>query len=333
MAIHWARKVVRKSGRKVWENQEYISSHLIFLLLFCKQNFSLSPPQMEEIPSADMEIGATKMFRRSIFIFLKYYQYFTTIPVLLMLPFSVFVLLLQAFSSSSSCVISLLLTLSSIVMAKGCIIQALNQQKMILPPSFSSLISLYKSLFLTQICNSVIIVTANIVAFSVLFIGINSLESFGFSPKNPLILFVSRSVSSSFLAYTMVICNFSLVVTETENCSGFLAVFKACNFLRRVGKSRALLMSLPANLGAAAIGELFRYRIVGRSDCISMASEGLLIAYLHSLLIVLDTILSCLFFMSCKSNFPMNQTGGSHNQIEFFKEEDEDSLSARREIP
>lgn len=316
-----------------------------------------------------MEIRATKIVRRSIFIFLKDYQFFTNIPVLLMLPFSVFVLLLQAFSSSStsplfvihalgfspslqlfllsdfgvsysifSSVFSLPFTLSSLVMAKGYIIQALNQHKMVLPPSFSSLVSIYRSLFLTQVCNSVIIFTANAVAFSVLFMGFNSLESFDSSSKNPLILFVARSFSYSFLANTMVLCNFALVVTGMENCSGYLAVFKACSLLRRCGNSRALLMALPANLGAAAVGALFHYRIVrayhlsGRPGCIYMALEGLLIAYLYSLLIVLDTIVSCLFFKSCKPTFQMDQIGGCHYQIELVKGEDNGTY-ANRKIP
>lgn len=287
---------------------------------------------MEETPFAYMEIKARKIVRRSIFIFLKYYQYFTTTPVLLMLPFSVFVLIFQAFYPCFSydlglcsifcSVFSLPFTLSSLTMAKGYIIEALNYQNLVLPPSFSKLVSLYRSLFLTQLCNSVIIITAKTVIFSALFIGFNSLELFGVSSKNSLIMFISRSVSYSFLAYTMFICNLALVVTETENCSGYVSVFKACSLLKRVGSSRALLMALPANLGSTGIGALIRCRIVrayhfsGMQDCVSMALEGLLIAYLYSLLIVLDTILSCLYFKSCNSACQRRsqQTGKFHEQ-------------------
>lgn len=329
-----------------------MSMSFLSFLVPCHKQFLSSPSQMEETPSADMDIRATKIVRRSIFIFLKYYQYFTTTPVLLMLPFSVFVLLSQAFSSSSSSplcaipalgispslrlflvcdfgvsygifsyVFSLPFTLSSLVIAKGYIIQALNQHKMVVPPSFPSLVSLYKPLFLTQCCNSVINITANAVAFSVLIMGFHALESLGFSSKNPLLLFVAGSLSYLFLANTFVICNFALVVTGMENCSGYSAVFKACSLVRRVGNSGALLLvALCGNLGSAAVGALFLYRIVrgyhlrGRQGFVSMALEGLLIAYLHSLIIILDTIVSCFFFKSYKSTFQKDDTAAASGE-------------------
>ncbi|RVW80950.1 hypothetical protein CK203_037303 [Vitis vinifera] len=264
---------------------------------------------MEETPSADMEIRATKIAFSSS----------STSPL--------FVIHALGFSPS----------LQLFLLSDFGVSYSIFSSVFSLPFTLSSL-SWQGSLFLTQVCNSVIIFTANAVAFSVLFMGFNSLESFDSSSKNPLILFVARSFSYSFLANTMVLCNFALVVTGMENCSGYLAVFKACSLLRRCGNSRALLMALPANLGAAAVGELFHYRIVrayhlsGRPGCIYMALEGLLIAYLYSLLIVLDTIVSCLFFKSCKPTFQMDQTGGCHYQIELVKGEDNGTY-ANRKIP
>ncbi|KAI8534026.1 hypothetical protein RHMOL_Rhmol10G0056300 [Rhododendron molle] len=78
-----------------------------------------------------------------------------------------------------------------------------------------------------------------------------------------------------------------------------------------------------------AVEGLFRHRVV-RADHIiersgfSLAMEGVFIAYLYSLLIVLDTIASCLFFKSTKEDTQIDYAKGRcYFQIKIVKKEDQ----------
>lgn len=312
-----------------------------------------------------------KIIRLSVYTFLKDFQYFTTTPVLLMLPFSASVLLSQAvFPSSSSpsliihahfkslfhaagfsasslldslinldlsqtmfnYVLSLPFILSSLLIAKASIIQVLNDRQPSLPPPFSSFILLYKPLLVTHIWNLIINMTINMAAF-------NTIKAFEFYSNNPIFLLVARTVFYTILTNIVVVCNLALVVTGMEECTGYLAIHKAL-LLRRGTNSMALLLALPLSFGLAAIEALFRYRIVrayrlnGRPSA-SMALEGLFIACLYSLLVVLDTIACCLFFKSCRSIFWTDEADG-YNHVELSKKEGKHSrpmLRTLEELP
>ncbi|XVF16680.1 hypothetical protein REPUB_Repub10bG0053100 [Reevesia pubescens] len=316
-----------------------------------------TPMEMEETPSVLMDYTG-KIIRTSIHTFLKYFHYFTTIPILLLLPFSASVLLSQSlfkyysplsetihaqfgsifdlsgFSNFYSqlksqpvfpYVFSFPFALSSFIIAKASIIQALNHQKPSFQAPFFSFVSLYKPLLLTHLCSLVLIIAINSATFSLLFISLNSLKPF-WLPYISIILPAFGAVFYSFFANTIVVSNLALVVAGMETCKGHVAIYKA--FLLRKGKnSMALLLFLPTNLGLVSIEALFRFRVLRVHQFLgginsSMALEGLLIAYLYSLLIVLDTIISCLFYKAnCESNsMASDQTHRNCYDIELVQE-------------
>ncbi|XP_022736980.1 uncharacterized protein LOC111289890 [Durio zibethinus] len=323
--------------------------------------FSLSA--MEERPRIQME-KATKIIRRSIYSFLQNYQYLTATAALVAFPYSASILLSQLFVPSSpllpsihnrlrilfqaagfpssefftvlsfkisqtisSSIFALPLTLSFLLIAKASIIQHLNHHKPNLPPSFSSVLSLYKPLLTTHICNFLLLLSANATAFSLLFFGFNFLEGFGFSSPNWL-LFLSAAgavLYSIIVANALIICNLALVSSGMERSGGYLAILKACVLIR--GRtSTALILAVPVNLILAAIEALFHYRVVRAyhtGDMMSsfpMALEGVLIAYLYSTFLVLDTVVSCMFFKSCKTGCLVDQEGGYSYRIEISEE-------------
>lgn len=183
---------------------------------------------MEENPSVLMDCTG-KIIRTSIHIFLKYFQYFTTIPVLLLLPFSISVLLSQTFFRYHSplsesthgqfdstfdlagfsflsqiktqavfpFVFSLPFALSSFIIAKASIIQALNLHKPSLQAPFFSFISVYKPLLLTHLCSLVMIIAINSASFSFIFISLNSLQSFWL----PYISLILPDVGPTFYSF------------------------------------------------------------------------------------------------------------------------------------
>ncbi|XVF09017.1 hypothetical protein REPUB_Repub07fG0054200 [Reevesia pubescens] len=319
---------------------------------------------MEDSPRIQMK-KATKILRRSIYTFLQNYQYLTATAAILVFPYSASILLSQIFvpsfpllptihnrlrilfqaagfpSSSefftvlsfkisqtiSSSIFALPFTLSFLLIAKASVIQLLNQHKPNFPLSFSSVISLYKPLLATYICNFLLLLSANATAFSLLFFAFNFLEGFGFSSRNWL-LFLSASgavVYSIILANALIICNLALVSSGMERSGGYLAILKACVLIR--GKtSTALTLAVPVNLVLAAIEALFHYRIVrayhtGDITSFPMALEGILIAYIYSTFVVLDTLVSCIFFKSCKSSCFIEQESRYSYRIEIAEED------------
>ncbi|XP_057952363.1 uncharacterized protein LOC131146648 [Malania oleifera] len=227
----------------------------------------------------------------------------------------------------SSSIFTLPFTLSFHLLAKATIIQALHYHKPTCPSSFSSLISTYNSLLLTLICNSFLILSANATAFSILFLAFNCLEEFGTSsPKSIFFLSASGAVLYSIiLANALLVCNLALVSSGMDKCGGYLAILKACVMIRGRA-STALSLALPTNLALAAAEALFQYRVVrpyhfAKMPISSAALEGVFIAYLYSILIVLDTVVACIFFKSCKMGSGVDQEGRYSYRIEIVEED------------
>ncbi|XP_057479830.1 uncharacterized protein LOC130767088 [Actinidia eriantha] len=301
---------------------------------------------MEEYPQIPME-RTGKILRKSIHTFLKRYQFFTTTSLLLVLPFSLAILLSQAivpfspllptihnrlrslfdaadFPPSSefftilnlklsqtitSSILVLPFTLSFLLISKASIIHTLNHHK----PSFSIFVSIFNPILLTQVCNFFILLSVNATCFFLLFIAFNFLEGFGYSSPKTLV-FVSAFggvLYSVVLANALIVCNLALVLSGMERCGGYIAILKACVLLR--GRtSTALALAIPVNMALAAVEALFQYRVVrayypSTSPTCSMVLEGIFIAYLYSMVVVIDTIVSCVFFKICKSDFQLDQ--------------------------
>ncbi|XP_039064490.1 uncharacterized protein LOC120209596 [Hibiscus syriacus] len=298
----------------------------------------------DNTPRTQMEKSAS-ILRRSIFTFLQNYHFFTLTPALLAFPYSVSLLLSQIFVPSSSLlqsiharlddlfqasgfpyssdfftllslklsqticfsVFALPFTFSFFLVAKASVIELCFRQGRTSkkPCLFSSVLSLYKPLLETQICNFLLIISADATALSVLFFGFNLINGLGLSSPGWLHLMSAFGAVfySLILANAFVISNIALVSTGKDKSGGYLSILKACVVIK--GRtSTALSLALPWNLALAGIEALFHYRVVrsyGSDDFgwFSMASEGILIAYLYSMVLVLDTVVSCSFFDSC----------------------------------
>ncbi|WCJ35901.1 hypothetical protein M5689_017128 [Euphorbia peplus] len=219
--------------------------------------------------------------------------------------FDLFTILnLKLSQTLTSFIFALPFTFTFLLLSKSSVIQIFTHSHPSSSPSFSTLLSIFNPLLLTYICNSFLIVSANATAFSFLFLSFNFLQGFGFS--SPLLLSAAGAVVYSvILANAIIISNLALVLSGSERFGGFLPFLKACLMIR--GRtSTALSIALPVNLGLAGIEALFQYRIVssyriGETPSVVTILEGLLIAYMYSNLIVLDTIASCFFLKSCSN--------------------------------
>ncbi|GMJ00021.1 hypothetical protein like AT5G61340 [Hibiscus trionum] len=223
----------------------------------------------------------------------------------------------------SSSIFALPFTLSFFLLSKASVFHLLKHNN----PDFSSIFSLYKPLFSTFVCNFFLLLAANSTAFSILFFGFHFINGFGFLSSPNWLTFMSAAgavVYSMILANAIIVCNLALVCSGMEKSGGYMAILKACVLIKGRTLS-ALALAVPGNLVLAAIEALFHYRVVsraygyGRGDdfCgFSMGLEGVLIAYLYSIFVVVDTVVSSMFFKSCKSE------GRCCYRIEIVAEED-----------
>ncbi|KAK7388911.1 hypothetical protein VNO78_23738 [Psophocarpus tetragonolobus] len=325
-----------------------------------------------------MEVSC-KILRRSTHSFLQNYHYFTSTAAFLAFPFSASILLSQAlvpspssllpqiysrlrtlfdaagFPSSSqlfsilnlkvsqtitSSIFTLPFTLTFLLIAKASVIQALNHHKPTLPPSFKSVLVLYKPLLHTYFCNCFLILSANATSFGLLFLAFSFFERLGYSSPSGLILFMSVAgavLFSVILANALVICNMALALSGMERHGGYLAILKACLLLR--GRtSMALFLALPVNVTLAAIEALFQFRVVRpyhiagiTRPCVAL--EGIFIAYLYSIFIILDTIVSCMFYKSLEAITWIGHEDKHLFRIEFPDEEDTYGYMDTKELP
>ncbi|CAK9148031.1 unnamed protein product [Ilex paraguariensis] len=240
------------------------------------------------------------------------------------------ILSLKLSQTITSSIVVLPFTLSLLLIAKASIIQSFSHQKQSVQTPFSQFISLYSHLLHTQVWNSFVILSANATCFAILFFAFNFLDGFALSSPTSL-LFLSASgavLYSIILANALIICNMALVLSGIENCGGYISILKACVLIR--GRTAtALSLALPVNMALAAVEALFQYRVVRayhHTDNLttSMAFEGMFIAYLYSILIVLDTVIGCVFFQSCKSASSIDQ----ERRISFWIEIEEGSANS-----
>lgn len=207
----------------------------------------------------------------------------------------------------SSSFLALPFALSFLLLAKSSVIRSLAGTKPSVPSSLSSFLTIYKPLLATYVCNSIVILSANSTAFFLLFFAFNCVDGAqpGSSSYTLLLSAAGAVLYSIILAHALVICNLALVLSGMERTGGFVAILKACALIRG-STSTALSLAVPVNLALAGTEALFQFRVMRaygmkNGPILPMAVEGWFIAYLYSMLIVVDTVLTCIFFKSCKN--------------------------------
>lgn len=330
----------REKERLYKKKHQILSCENSELFVFKKRSKKIG---MEEEYSRIPMGRTTKIMRTSMYVFFKNYQYLSTTATFLGIPFAVLVLLSEASLPSSSLfrvihgkiqalfdaagfprssefftILNLKLSqtistsflvlpfsLSFLLLAKAFVIQEiLGKRKQGF--SFPSFLTLYSPLFSTQICNILVIISANATCFCFLLFMFNFIEGLGISNSRSLLFFSATGavLYSIVLANVLIICNLALILSGKENSGGYMAILKACVLIR--GRTATgLSLTLPVTLVLAGVEALFQYRIVRayREDpsiSSAMAIEGMLLAYLYSILLVLDTVVSCIFYRSCK---------------------------------
>ncbi|KAL6622497.1 hypothetical protein ACP70R_032376 [Stipagrostis hirtigluma subsp. patula] len=176
-------------------------------------------------------------------------------------------------------------------------------------PPFGATARAYPALVATHLFNAFLMLSANAAVFSLLLLAFGAADVLGLTSHFwTLALSAAGAIVYSLaIGVASVVCNLAVIVAAMERGhAGHAAVLRACVVIRgRV--STALALALPTNLGMAAAEALFQLRVVSRRRsegrlAPGVAGEAFSIAYIHALCVVLEIIVSCMFYRSCKKS-------------------------------
>ncbi|KAF7057584.1 hypothetical protein CFC21_064823 [Triticum aestivum] len=206
-------------------------------------------------------------------------------------------------------------SLSFLLLAKACAVRAMQpppppprkqrrHELSALPASCGR----YPAMARTQLANFAALLLANAAVFAALLAAFNAAEALRLGSDGRAVLALSAAgviVYSVALANAAAVCNLATVVAAAEGRGGCHAVLKAL-LLVRGDAATAVAVALPASLATTAVEGLFQLRVMklymidGRISS-AMVCEGLLIAYIHSMICVLDTVITFMVYQTCKA--------------------------------
>ncbi|KAE8023192.1 hypothetical protein FH972_008924 [Carpinus fangiana] len=138
----------------------------------------------------------------------------------------------------------------------------------------------------------------------------------GFSPD--LIVYVAMMmglVFSVLFANAIIICNIAIVISVLEDVSGPQAMLRSSTLIK--GQTQVgLLIFLGSTIGMAFIEGLFEHRVktLSYGDGSSRIWEGPLLVIMFSFVVLIDSMMSAVFYFSCRS-FNMEALGGEGHSI------------------
>ncbi|XP_055806190.1 uncharacterized protein LOC129874838 [Solanum dulcamara] len=148
------------------------------------------------------------------------------------------------------------------------------------------------------------VITGCLTLFLVLLVAVSSAFSvIGFPPD--LILYPAMIVGIIFsiiLANAMIICNIAIVISVLEDDSGPEALLRSSSLIK--GQTQiGLLIFLGSTIGMTFVEGLFEHRvkILSNGNESSRRWEGPLLVILYSFVMLIDCMMSSVFYFSCKS--------------------------------
>ncbi|XP_062204198.1 uncharacterized protein LOC133906341 [Phragmites australis] len=236
-------------------------------------------------------------------------------------PPSAFFVLLEAKLSQTvfTFAATLPFALTFLLLAKACVAGMLREEdapgvqlrwrRLAALPPCGATARAYPALVATHLFNAFLMLSANAAVFSLLLLAFGAADVLGLTSQAwTLALSAAGAIVYSLaIGVATVVCNLAVIIAAMERgCAGHAAVLRACVVIRgRV--STALALALPINLGIAAAEALFHLRVVSRHRMDrrlvpGVAGEAFSIAYIHALCVVLEIIVNCMFYRSCKKS-------------------------------
>ncbi|MCO5557420.1 hypothetical protein L7F22_010984 [Adiantum nelumboides] len=198
------------------------------------------------------------------------------------------------------------------LLAKASIIHIVSGTYINKPVSiYSSLAAgfqLWRHIFYTYFCNCLILVSFGITAATIFLIVISLLDTLQFSADLIFLMELALGLCYSVIfAQILVIGNLANVISILEEETGIAALARSFHLIK--GKIQvALSLFCGTLLGLVMVEGLYQYRVIGippSNYAINTASrmwEGPLLVFMYSFLLLMDTVIGCVFYFTCKSS-------------------------------
>ncbi|CAK8577271.1 unnamed protein product [Lathyrus sativus] len=139
----------------------------------------------------------------------------------------------------------------------------------------------------------------------------SALAVLGFSPN--VLVYAALMIGLVFsviFANAIIICNIALVISVLDDVSGAQAMLRS-NILIKGQTQVGLLIYLGSTIGMAFVEGLFEHRvkILSYGDGSSRMWEGPLLVIMYSFVVLVDSMMSAVFYFSCRSSSMENSNG------------------------
>ncbi|XP_004516573.1 uncharacterized protein [Cicer arietinum] len=144
----------------------------------------------------------------------------------------------------------------------------------------------------------------------------SALAVLGFSPN--VVVYAALMVGLVFsviFANAIIICNIALVISVLEDVSGAQAMLQSSILIK--GQTQVgLLIYLGSTIGMAFVEGLFEHRVktLSYGDGSSRMWEGPLLVIMYSFVVLIDSMMSAVFYFSCRS-FSVENSNGEGSSI------------------
>ncbi|XP_058195013.1 uncharacterized protein LOC131311535 [Rhododendron vialii] len=162
------------------------------------------------------------------------------------------------------------------------------------------------------------VISGCLTLFLVLLVAVSSLFSI-MGVASDLIVYPAMIVGLAFsiiFANAIIICNIAIVISVLEDVSGPQALFRASVLIR--GQTQVgLMIFLGSTIGMAFIEGLFEHRVktLSYGDGTSRIWEAPLLVLMYSFVVLIDSMMSAVFYFSCRSSYNMEALNGESQPV------------------
>ncbi|KAE8730002.1 hypothetical protein F3Y22_tig00003041pilonHSYRG00497 [Hibiscus syriacus] len=170
---------------------------------------------------------------------------------------------------------------------------------------------LWKPLVSTYLWMSMVIVGCVTTFFVFLVVACNLLSAIGFSPDIIVYAMIMMGlVFSIVFANAIVVCNVGIVICVLEEVSGIQALVRAFVLIKAQAQV-GMLIFLGSTIGLTFVTGLFDHRVktLSYGDGSSRIWEGPLLVVMFSFVMLIDSIMSTVFYFSCRSHAAETSAG------------------------
>ncbi|KAJ0982062.1 hypothetical protein J5N97_010317 [Dioscorea zingiberensis] len=180
---------------------------------------------------------------------------------------------------------------------------------------------IWRRLLVTYLCICTAISGCIALFLAILVLACNAFSLLGYPPEivvyPAMLIFLAFSMA---YAHTIIVCNLATVISVLEDLSGPLALLRSVHLIK--GQTQAgLLMFLGSTIGMAFVEGLFEHRVktLSYGDGSSRIWEGPLLILMYSFVVLVDSMMSAVFYFTCRSSSMEVLNGNVHGLEEVDK--------------